>query len=200
MRMRPTSTAAALLVAALLGVTMLSRADEQPSDKLTPAEARAIAQEAYVFGLPLIYIAVNQDVLANVAKPEGGRAPLNQFAHFREFPGPSNRTVVAWNVDTLYSIGTLDLTTEPLVLSVPEMGERWWLMQIVDAWNDVPAAPGTRTVGGKGITARGEIIPYPPVGTDPVFLWPLRQTSITLPFSSSAMWKRSSPWMRCSDR
>jgi hypothetical protein len=28
------------------------------------------------------------------------------------------------------------------------MGDRYWLMQIVDAWNGVPAAPGSRTLGG----------------------------------------------------
>jgi len=117
---------------------------------LTPAEARAIAQDAYVFGLPPVYITLNQDMMTNVPKPEGAQAPFNQFAHFREFPDPSYRIVVAWNVDTLYSIGNLDLTAEPLVLSIPETGDRWWLMQILNAWNDVPAAPGTRTVGSKG--------------------------------------------------
>ncbi len=123
---------------------------DKPAVQLTPSEAKAIAQEAFVFGLPAVYFALNQDVMTNVPKPEGALAPLNQFAHFREFPDASNRTVVAWNVDTLYSIGTLDLTAEPLVLSIPDMGDRWWLMQMLDAWNDVPAAPGTRTVGNKG--------------------------------------------------
>src|SRR5262245_35624664 len=37
-----------------------------------------------------------------------------------------------------------------MVLSVPAMGDRFWIMQIVDAWNNVPHAPGSRTVGGKG--------------------------------------------------
>ena len=30
------------------------------------------------------------------------------------------------------------------------MGNRFWLMQLIDAWNNVPHAPGSRTVGGKG--------------------------------------------------
>ena len=29
-------------------------------------------------------------------------------------------------------------------------GNRWWIMQIIDAWNDVPAAPGSRTHQDKG--------------------------------------------------
>jgi hypothetical protein len=150
MRAKSILSAAMDIAAVLLVGIAASRGGEKRGNKLAPAEAKAIAQDAYVFGLPPVYFALNQDVMTNVAKPEGGRAPLNQFAHFREFPDPSNRTVVIWNVDTLYSIGTLDLTAEPLVLSIPEMGDRWWLMQVLDAWNDVPAAPGTRTVGSKG--------------------------------------------------
>ena len=36
------------------------------------------------------------------------------------------------------------------MLSVPEMGDRYWLMQLIDAWNGVPHVPGTRTLGGAG--------------------------------------------------
>ena len=95
-----------------------------PADDATtvsPAEARAIAQEAYVFGLPLVYQGVQTDVMTNVSKPEGIRAPLNQFAHYREFPDASNRSIVGLNVDTLYSLACLDLSAEPIVLSI----RRW---------------------------------------------------------------------------
>jgi hypothetical protein len=30
------------------------------------------------------------------------------------------------------------------------MGDRYWLMQLIDAWNGVPHVPGTRTIGGRG--------------------------------------------------
>jgi hypothetical protein len=118
---------------------------------LTPADAKAIAQDGFVFGLPPVYIALQADVMTNVAKPEGGRAPFNQFDHHREFPDAKNNKIVGMNVDTLYSLAQLDLTAEPMVLVVPPMdGTRWWLMQVIDAWNDVPAAPGSRTHGDKG--------------------------------------------------
>jgi hypothetical protein len=120
------------------------------SSDITPKQAKALAQEAYVFGLPLVYIQTQIDVLTHVTKPEGGRAPINQFAHYREFPDASNKTVVGFNVDTLYSLAQLDLSSEPIILSVPDMGERFWIMQLIDGWNNVPHAPGSRTVGGKG--------------------------------------------------
>ena len=113
-------------------------------------EARALAQEAWVFGMPLVYIATQIDLVTQVAKPQGPFAPLNQFAHYREFPDASNKSVVGLNVDTLYSLAALDLSQGPIVLSVPEMGDRFWIMQLIDAWNNVPHAPGSRTLGGKG--------------------------------------------------
>jgi hypothetical protein len=117
---------------------------------LAPSQVEAIAEEAFLFGLPLVYIALNFDAMTNVPKPEGMRAPAGQFAHVRSFPDAKSNPIVGMNVDTLYSFGNLDLADEPFVLSVPDMGNRWWIMQLIDGWNDVPDAPGARTVGGKG--------------------------------------------------
>ena len=117
---------------------------------IPPDEAKALAQEAWVFGMPLVYIEIQIDTATHVGKVDGAHAPINQFVHYRAFPDASNRTVVGFNVDTLYSLANLDLAKEPMVLSVPDMGTRFWVMQIIDAWNNVPHAPGSRTVGRKG--------------------------------------------------
>ena len=120
------------------------------SDALTPAAAKDLARDAYLFGLPLVYIDTQVGVLTHVVKPEGSRAPINQFAHYRAFPDASNKTVVGFNVDTLYSLAQLDVSVEPIVLTIPDMGDRFWIMQIIDGWNNVPHAPGSRTIGGSG--------------------------------------------------
>jgi hypothetical protein len=39
------------------------------NDKLTPADAKAIAQEGFIFGLPPVYIAQQADVMTNVGNP-----------------------------------------------------------------------------------------------------------------------------------
>ncbi len=117
---------------------------------VSSADASRVAEEAFIFGLPLVYIAVQIDTNTNVANPTGPRAPLNQFAHFRELPDAADQVVVGLNVDTLYSLASFDLSEGPLVLSVPVMGERYWVMQLIDAWNNVPHAPGSRTHGGEG--------------------------------------------------
>ncbi|MEN5070066.1 DUF1254 domain-containing protein [Stenotrophomonas sp. TWI1183] len=117
---------------------------------ISAAEAKVIARDAWVFGLPLVYIGTQTDVTTHVTKPDATRAPINQFVHYRAFPDADNKTIVGLNVDTLYSLAQVDLSKEPMVLSVPPMGNRFWIMQIIDAWNNVPHAPGSRSVGAKG--------------------------------------------------
>jgi hypothetical protein len=116
---------------------------------LTPDEAKNLAKEAWLFGMPLVMFEIQFDYGTYTIKPEATRAPVNQFVHYRKFVDASNRSVVGFNVDNLYSFGSLDLAKEPIILSIPAMGDRFWLMQIIDAWNGVPAAPGSRTHGGE---------------------------------------------------
>jgi hypothetical protein len=134
----------------ILGCSPSGPESAEKSLTTTPAQAQEISMNGFLFGVPLVYIALSADVGSNVPEPQGLRSPINQFAHYRTFPDATNREVVGPNRDTLYSFAWLDLSDEPMVLSVPEMGDRYWNMMVLDAWNDVPAAPGSRTEGSKG--------------------------------------------------
>lgn len=120
-----------------------------PTAALDESEAAQIATDAYVFGYPLITTYMTRQVMTNVARPEGIRAPINQFANVREYPSAAFTGITAPNADTLYSEGWLDLGPEPIVVSWPDMGERYYLFPMLDAWTNVIAAPGTRTTGGR---------------------------------------------------
>ena len=88
-------------------------------------------------------------VMTNVATPEGFHAPFGQFGHMRQYPDASFRGVQAPNQDTLYSFAWLDLAKEPYILSLPDEKGRYYVMEMLDAWTNVFADPGTRTSGTK---------------------------------------------------
>jgi hypothetical protein len=103
--------------------------------------------EAVVYGLPLVMMDLTMRSATHVAAPHGMAAPVNQFANLPAFPNAAFKQVVRANVDTLYSSAFLDLTKEPMVLSVPDTHGRYYLLPMFDAWTNVFASPGTRTTG-----------------------------------------------------
>jgi len=102
------------------------------------------AVKAYLFGYPLVLMDVTREVQTD---PRSGNAPINHFFHNPLFPDHTYREVVRVNNDTLYSNAWIDLSTEPLVLSVPSMSDRYYVMPFMDAWTNVFAMVGKRTIG-----------------------------------------------------
>lgn len=72
---------------------------------------------------------------------------MNQFNHIKAFPTADFRAVVRPNFDTLYSNGWLDLTKEPVIVSMPNTDGRYYLLPMIDMWTNVFAVPGKRTSG-----------------------------------------------------
>ncbi|HEX4050834.1 MAG TPA: DUF1254 domain-containing protein [Steroidobacteraceae bacterium] len=110
-------------------------------------EALEAGVQAVIYGLPLIIMDLTLRTATNVEYPRGAAAPINQFANLRQFPAAAFKQVVRANVDTLYSSAFLDLSAEPLVLSVPDTHGRYYLLPMFDAWTNVFASPGTRGTG-----------------------------------------------------
>jgi hypothetical protein len=120
--------------------------------KLSVEEAYEIAHDTYIYAYPLVISQVTRNVACNVAEPIGLRAPINQIAHNREFPDATYTDVVRPNADTLYSALSCDVSKEPLVISIPDSGGRYYLTPWLDWWTDVFAVPGSRTTGNDAIT------------------------------------------------
>lgn len=119
------------------------------------ATARAIAIEAYTYLYPLVTMEVTRRQMTNLpAGKRPGFGPMGGFSHIRAFPPADFKLVVRPNFDTLYSSAWLDVGREPVILSVPASGDRYYLLPIYDMWTDAFAVPGTRTSGnGAGLFA-----------------------------------------------
>ncbi|MBU8976596.1 DUF1254 domain-containing protein [Lysobacter sp. MMG2] len=101
----------------------------------TADEARAIAKDAYIWGYPLVE---NYKTLYQQALDQGGpnfHAPLNQIGHSANVATPKDTAIITPNSDTPYSFLWMDLRAEPLVLSIPAMGDkRYFSVQLIDLY------------------------------------------------------------------
>jgi hypothetical protein len=142
----PRVALALTLLAALVCAPILAQAP----GKLTAEDAAKIGVEGVVYGLPLIVMDLTKRASTNVPAPQpDAHAPINQFGNMSKYPPASDHTVVRMNIDTLYSWAWLDLSKEPMVLSVPDTQGRYYMMPMLDAWTNIFASPGTRTTGNK---------------------------------------------------
>jgi hypothetical protein len=118
------------------------------AEPISAQEAHAIGVNAYLYFYPLITMDLTRRQLTN-----GGpavtpiQAPMNTFANIGAYPTAEMKVVVRPNFDTLYSSAWLDLTKEPMIVSVPNTHGRYYLLPMLDMWTDVFASPGWRTTG-----------------------------------------------------
>ncbi len=119
------------------------------ADKAGLEEALGIANDAYIYGYPLVTMDMTRKQLTNVAVPDDAHAPMGQLLKLRTYPAVDNHSVTAPNADTLYTTAWFDVSREPWILSVPDMGDRYFLLPMLSGWTDVFQVPGKRTTGGK---------------------------------------------------
>ena len=134
-----------LVAAVCLAAVGLPRSAQ--TQAVSSDEAQAIAADAYLYFYSLISMDVTRKQLINTEPGKGIGGPMNTFVNVPAFPPADMKVVVRPNFDTLYSSAWLDLTKEPVVVSVPDTGGRYYLLPMLDMWTNVFASPGWRTTG-----------------------------------------------------
>lgn len=107
---------------------------------------------AYIYGYPLLAIALTERVSTNVASAslQIGTAPLNQLYKAATLPvGSAFKDVVLPSTTTLYSTGFFNLDKEPLILHLPVINsDRFFIVQLLDGWTNVSRqSPSSRLAG-----------------------------------------------------
>ena len=123
------------------------------TNKLTPDEAREIAEEAYIYAYPMIEH--YKMMFAMAMYPESGAytAPFNEMTHNPELSGPKDTIIVRPNNDTFYSSVWFDLSAQPQILKVPAITDgRYYSFQIIDMYTHNVDYVGTRKTGFDGGT------------------------------------------------
>ncbi|MBP1928930.1 hypothetical protein J2741_001477 [Methanolinea mesophila] len=116
----------------------------------SPDEARQIAAAAYVYGYPLVFMEVLREHQTAVTAPDilRGLAPANQMVRVYQVPIDQFQSRAPWPItDASYVGAWLDLTEEPVVLSVPSSEGRYYVVMLEDPWTYDLSSVGTRTTG-----------------------------------------------------
>ena len=137
------------------------------------AETRAIAEEGFIYGLPIV---MNYAVMYAYAVDRSSgqfKAPFNVINNEARVFTYKDTAIVTPNSDTPYSIAWLDLRAEPIVLSVPAVPRsRYYSVMLCDGNTFNYGYIGTRATGpaaGEYMVAGPEWKGDTPAGIKKVF-------------------------------
>lgn len=139
--------------------------DRSAAAPLTPAQARAIAKEAVIYGFPLVdSYRIQYSYFVDRADPEY-KGAWNTIVNTARVFTPDDKAIQTPNSDTPYSSVGADLRSEPLVLSVPKIDQsRYYSLQFIDMYTFNFAYVGSRSTGNDlgsfllaGPNWRGEV-------------------------------------------
>lgn len=109
--------------------------------RMTEAYARLAAGDTYFWAWTLENVYNRRLLFKDLKEPGllGGAlpaAPANRITMLTDYIKPSQREVCCPNQDVVYGAGPLALDIEPVVVHVPDLGDRFWVYQIVDLRTD----------------------------------------------------------------
>lgn len=120
------------------------------TDSLTVEQFKALGEEGYIYGLPLVMNYAIMNEYAVDKNTNQFKAPFNHIKNEPRVYTYKDTAVLSPNSDTPYSVAWLDLRAEPIVITVPEVEKgRYYSVQLIDGnlYND--GYIGSRATGNK---------------------------------------------------
>ncbi|MGI6686450.1 MAG: DUF1254 domain-containing protein [Bacillota bacterium] len=111
--------------------------------------AYSLGIQAYIYGYPLVVMERTRQLQTKLNTTIQQPVLTASNVLFHEPISPEFKDVVSPNVDTVYSTAWLDLSQNPVVLFVPDTDDRYYLVQIMDAYSNTFSSIGRRTTGTK---------------------------------------------------
>jgi len=118
---------------------------------VSPAEARAVAKDANIYGVPMVdSYRIQHAYFVDREGPEF-KAPWNQICNVPRVYTPDDTAVQTPNSDTPNSMLGMDLRAEPIVRTVPPIEkERYFSIQFIDVYTFNFDYIGSRATGNDG--------------------------------------------------
>lgn len=112
-----------------------------PGTRMTEEYVRQVGRSAYFWAWPMVnvynrYVTFDKVPTAGLLGGIVPVAPPNQLSMLTDYVVPEERVVACPNQDVVYGFSVLDLGREPVVIQVPDFGDRFWVYQIVDQRTD----------------------------------------------------------------
>jgi hypothetical protein len=115
--------------------------------KPAPAELREIVREAYIYGFPIVdSYRIQHSYFVDRSHPEY-KGAWNELHSVARVFTPRDKAIQTPNSDTPYGFLGADLRAEPLVISVPEVRDRYYSLQFIDMYTHNFAYVGSRATG-----------------------------------------------------
>ncbi|AXJ08092.1 hypothetical protein CFN16_11910 [Pseudomonas fluorescens] len=105
---------------------------------ITPSSAKVIAQDTYLWGWPIVNAFNRRTSFSKAPEPGlmGGilpAAPIGYVSMLSGYISPEQRWVAHPNQDVVYGFGFGATDDDPVVLQVPDFGDRFWVYALYDA-------------------------------------------------------------------
>lgn len=133
-----------VLIVALMSTHQLTYGQSSAKEQKTvllPSYIESVGRIAYVWGWPMVNLHNRQKMFEQVPIQGflGGVmpvAPINKLTIFPDYGTPDQKDVAHPNQDVIYGFGITDLDKSPVVIQVPDFGERFWMYELADQRTD----------------------------------------------------------------